>query len=152
MRKFLTTLAIAPATLALAACGGGGDAADPVEGEAVDVTVPKTEVSYPEVPLDARNTVDYQGTYQLRRADGTSTTIALGEDDTYRLQGEDGLVKTGEFSWYSDNSRILIRDGEENMVFGVADGYLYQLEGPEAEANGPRSADMTYERSEDAAM
>ena len=44
---------------------------------------------------------------------------------------------TGTFNWYLDNSRILIKENGEDMVFAIADGALYRLSGPGAAVEGP---------------
>ena len=146
--KFATRIAVAaPLALALAACGGA-ETEEPVVDdtamEGVEVDLPETEVSYPEVPVDARGTVDYQRTYTNTAADGRSSSITLGADDTYTMVDADGNETTGTFNWYSDNSRILIRENGESQVYGVADGALYRLADENADPNGPRTADTTF--------
>ena len=76
----------APLALALAACGETTDVDDRVVQTGgveppADVRLPQVDVEYPQVPLDARGTVDYVGTYELRTADDQVSTIALAADD-----------------------------------------------------------------------
>ncbi|WP_379548369.1 hypothetical protein ACFCW2_04160 [Qipengyuania sp. DSG2-2] len=144
-----TRLALAaPLALALAACGGGADADERVvdDGltEGVDVDVPEVDVEYPEVSVDARGTVNYQRTYTNTDAAGGTSTITLGADDSYTMTKADGTETSGTFNWYSDNSRILIREDGTSMVFGVADGALYRLADENADPNGPRTPENTF--------
>lgn len=141
-----------PLALALAACGDTTEVDDRVvetdDVEApVDVTLPKVDVEYPEVPLDARGTVEYAGTYELHNRDGQIDRITLGDDGTYTWIAPDGTEDTGEFTWGEDNSRILItRDGETN-AFAVAEGVLYRLPEESAPLAGERSEETTWRRS-----
>ena len=143
---------VAPLALALAACGGDADTAE-ADGTLADTTTNDTTMmapadgDYPQVPVDARANVNYQRTYTNTAADGTTSTIALGADDSYTMTAADGTQSTGTFNWYSDNSRILIRENGETQVYGVADGALYRLSDENADPNGPRDAATTYRAS-----
>ena len=141
--------ALAPLAIALAGCGG--DAAEPTVDDTTTATQADATVAYPEAPLDARGMLDYQGTYSMNAADGTTRSITLGPDDTYTIANADGTNSTGTFNWYSDNSRILIKENGENQVYAVADGYLYRLADENAPLNGTVTADMAYSRENTAA-
>ncbi|WBY17238.1 hypothetical protein PF049_03500 [Erythrobacteraceae bacterium WH01K] len=146
--KTLTRLGLAaPLALALAACGGAETderVVDDGTTAGVDVDVPEVDVEYPEVPVDARGTVDYQRTYTNAGSAGGASSITLGANDSYTMVGADGTETTGTFNWYSDNSRILIRENGESQVYAVADGALYRLADENADPNGARDAGTTY--------
>lgn len=143
----------APLALALAACGDTTEVDDRVvetdDVEApVNVNLPEVPVEYPEVPLDARGTVDYAGTYELHNRDGGVSTITLEADGTYVWRAPDETETTGEYTWGEDNSRILItRDGETN-AFAVAEDVLYRLPTEDAPLAGERSEETTWRRSD----
>ncbi len=151
--KHVTRMALAaPLALALAACGGNADTDERIvdDGltEGVDVDVPEVDVNAPEVPVDARGTVDYEQTYTNTDAAGGTTSITLGPDDDYTMVKADGTETSGTYSWYSDNSRILIRENGENMVFAIAEGTLYRLADENADPNSGRAAETTYTASD----
>lgn len=150
MRRTYSTALLAGAALALAACGDGPDGRDADSAErtaqGIDVELPEVPVEYPEVPLDARGTVDYAGTYSQRLGDGRERVIRLGEDDTFTMRDEDGVETSGTFNWYSDNSRILIRNGGDKQVFAVADGAIYRLADENAATDGPMTREQAYVR------
>ena len=147
MKTFTRLSIAAPLALALAACGGG-EADDRVVDDGttacVEVDVPEVDVEYPQVPVDSRGTVNYQRTYTNTDATGGTSSITLGADDSYTMVAADGTETTGTFNWYSDNSRILIREGGESQVYAVADGALYRLADENADPNGARDASTTY--------
>lgn len=142
-----------PLALALAACGDTTEVDDRVVETddvetPVDVTLPTVEVEYPEVPLDARSTVEYAGTYELRSRDGEIDRITLEDGGMYTWVAPDGTETTGEFTWGEDNSRILIaRDGEAN-AFAVAEDVLYRLPEESAPLAGERTEETTWRRSD----
>lgn len=147
MKRFLLLLLAAP--LALSACGDSevdDRVVDTGDSDAVEVNLPATQPDYPLVPADARSTVDYQGTYSQRTADGRERTIMLGEGDTFTMRDEDGVESSGTYNWYSDNSRILIKRNGENEVYAIADGALYRLADENAPTTGPFTEDAIYRR------
>ena len=143
--------AVLPALpLALAACGAENDVDERVVStgpeRGVEVDLPTVPVKYPEVPLDARNTVDYEGAYEQRRSDGRIDRITLEPDDRYTIRDQNGAERSGSFNWYADNSRILIRDAGEDRVYAIADGALYRMEDETAPLDSPRTEARTYRR------
>ena len=128
-RRFAVAALAAP--LALAACSAEPDVDERVVStdpdDAVDVRLPTTPVEYPEVPLDARNSLAYEGTYVQSAEDGRDRRITLDANDGYTIRDETGIERTGTFNWYADNSRVLIRDEGQNRIFAIADGVLYEL-------------------------
>ena len=143
----------APLALALAACGETTDVDDRVVQTGgveppADVRLPQVDVEYPQVPLDARGTVDYVGTYELRTADDQVSTIALAADDTYTWTAPDGTETSGSFTWGEDGSRILIERNGAPQAYAVADGVLYTLPTADAPVDGERSAATTWRRSD----
>ena len=134
--------AVLPAlALALAACGD-----DPAEVETgqSELGVEDPAADFPAVPDDARSSLDWAGTYQQRTADGRLSTLTLSQDDSFTMTDADGMETTGTFNWYADNSRILIKQGEEDMVFAIADGALYRLSGPDAPVDGDFTESQTW--------
>lgn len=152
MRRIATKTAlivILPAALALSACGGNSaDEAATDTGETATVETPAGGAEYPQVPLDARGTVEYQGTYSQALADGRSRSLTLGTADSYTMTDEDGVESTGTFSWYSDNSRILVGSGDNKMIFAVADGMLYELPDGNAGVDAPRTPENVWTKSD----
>lgn len=150
--RFTFALA-ATAAFGLAACDNEPDVPDdrivPVtesDPNAVDVNLPDVPIEYPEVPVNARETVDYAGSYGQPQAGGGTRTITLREDDTYTIREPSGTETEGTFNWYADNSRILIRRDGENEIYAVADGALYRLPDENASTSGPRTEGQTYRR------
>lgn len=143
----------APLALTLAACGDTTEVDDRVVETAevqtpADVTLPTVEVEYPEVPLDARETVEYAGTYELRNRNNEVNTIMLAEDGTYTWTAPDGTETTGSFTWGEDNSRILIARDGGTEAFAVAEDVLYRLPEQDAPLAGERSEETTWRRSD----
>jgi hypothetical protein len=146
----------APLALALAACGDTTEvddsAADTAEVETpADVTLPTVPVEYPEVPLNARTTVDYAGTYELRDADNQVSTIVLREDG-YTWRAPDGTETSGSFTWGPENDRILIEREGETQAYAVAENVLYRLPSADAPTDGERSEETTWRRSDPTPM
>jgi len=143
----------APLALGLAACGDTTEVDDrvvdtPAEVETPpDVTLPKVPVEYPEVPLNARTTVDYAGTYELHNANGEVSTIVLRED-SYTWRAPDGTETSGSFTWGPENDRILIERAGETQAYAVAQNVLYRLPSADAPADGERSEETTWRRSD----
>lgn len=142
----------APLVLGLVACGDTTEVDDRVVETAdqapVDVALPEIPVEYPEVPLDARGTVDYAGAYELHGQNGEIDRITLEADGTYVWRAPDGTETTGDFTWGEDNSRILItRDGETH-AFAVAEDVLYRLPEQDAPLAGERNEQTTWRRSD----
>ena len=142
----------APLALALAACGDTTEVDDSMAETAeveipADVTLPTVPVEYPEVPVDARTTVDYAGTYELRAADDEISTIVLRED-TYTWRAPDGVETSGSFTWGPENDRILIEREGETQAYAVAENVLYRLPSADAAADGERSEETTWRRSD----
>lgn len=142
----------APLALALAACGDTTEvddsAIDTAEVEApADVTLPTVPVEFPEVPLDPRNTVDYAGTYELSDENGQVSTIVLREDG-YTWRAPDGTETSGSFTWGPENDRILIEREGETQAYAVAQDVLYRLSSVDAPADGERSEETTWRRSD----
>ena len=149
MRTIRTALFAAPLALALAACGDTDTAeTELAEGPSpANVELPDVPVTYPEVPLNARSTVDYQGTYSQTTPQG-QRMVTLGDDDTYVMRDETGAETRGTFNWYSDNSRILIREDGETQVYAIADGALYRMADENAPTTGPMTAEQAYMRDD----
>ena len=148
MRKISTPILaaiIAPATLALAACGGD---AEEVAGAGADVATANPAAGFPSVPADARDSVEWAGTYEQQSADGRVRMIALGDDDSYTMTDIDGVETTGTFNWYADNSRILMKQRDTDMVFAIADGAIYELSGPDAGTDGPFDNAQTWREAD----
>lgn len=145
-----TALGIAAASsLALAACGGA-KTADPAATDASTApttTATTTAATFPAVATDARNTIDYQGTYRQTGADGKASTLALGPNDSWTMTAADGTVTRGTFNWYSDNSRILIKNGDTTDVYALADGAIYKLANKDAPVTGPFTEAVTWRRA-----
>jgi hypothetical protein len=143
----------APLALGLAACGDTTEVDDRVVDTAAevetppDVTLPKVPVEYPEVPLNARTTVDYAGTYELHNANGEVSTIVLRED-SYTWRAADGTETSGSFTWGPENDRILIERAGETQAYAVAQNVLYRLPSADAPADGERSEETTWRRSD----
>lgn len=153
MQPRFTFALAATAALALAACNVEPNEPDDrivdtaeADPNAVDVDLPRVPVEYPEVPVNARTSVDYAGSYAQTQRDGRTQTITLRDDDTYTLRDADGTETTGTYNWYSDNSRILIRRNGQNEVYAVADGALYRLPDENASTAGRRTEEQTYRR------
>ena len=126
MRKLNTLAILAPAALALSACGGSE--ADVPESDTAAEAPAAAEADTPAVPADPRATVDFAGTYEKLGEDGRKVSLTLNDDDTYSMVDGDKVETTGTYNWYSDNRRILIKEGEETMVYAVGDGALYKLD------------------------
>lgn len=142
----------APLALAVAACGDTTDVDErvvetPELETPTDVTLPEVAVEYPEVPVNARASVDYAGTYELHTRDDQVSTITLGEDDTYIWRAPDGTETRGSFAWGEDNSRILIERDGETQAYAVAENVLYRLPAADAPTAGERSEETTWRRS-----
>jgi hypothetical protein len=151
--RILIALAAAPFALTLAACDNDSEVPDdrivdtPEAGpNEVDVNLPNVPVEYPEVAVNARETVDYAGDYSQTLPDGRSRTLTLGRDDTYTFRDESGAESRGTYNWYSDNSRILIRRDGANEVYAIADGALYRMTDENAPTTGRKTAEQTYRR------
>ena len=144
MRIAFATIA-APLVLALAACGGN-DAADTAEAgtetAAADVNLPQVEARFPSVAPDARTSVNYAGTYAQPVGAG-QRSVTLRTDGTYTMRDENGVETSGSYNWYSDNTRILIKQGDQNMVYAIANGALYRM----PDANAPTTGTMTEEQT-----
>lgn len=147
MNRIAFTLAAA-SSLALAACGSNKPAPEPTESaaDAAAAAIAPAPTGFPTVPANARTAVKYQGSYSTTGADGKSSTLLLGEGDTWTMTGPDGKQTKGTFNWYSDNSRILIKNGDTTDVYAVADGAIYKLAGKDAPINGPMTEAMTWRR------
>lgn len=152
MTPRLALAALAPLALGLAACGDSNNVDDRVVSttenmdEAVDVDLPDIPVETPQVAVNARNTVDYAGTYSQQTQGGGERSITLNADDTYSMRDESGVETSGSFNWYSDNSRILIRQDGETQVYAIADGAIYRLPDENASITGPMTPEQTYVR------
>lgn len=145
----------APLALALAACGDTTDVEDrvvqvPDPETPVDVTLPEVPVEYPAVPTDARGTVEYTGTYELRNRNNEISSITLEQDGAYTWRAADGTETTGAFTWGEDNRRILIERDGETLAFAVAEDVLYRLPEENAALSGERSEETTWRRSDHA--
>ncbi len=136
--KNITRIAFAaPLALALAACGGNDTDETATVDAGTEVAAPATLDSYPAIGAEARTAVNFDGTYANTAADGTASSITLNSaDDSYTITDAIGVETTGNYNWYSDNSRILIKQGDDTMVFGVADGVIYKM----ANADAPMTA------------
>ena len=116
--KTLTRLGLAaPLALALAACGGAETderVADDGTTAGVDVDVPEVDVEYPKARRCARHRRLPAHLHQCGQR-WRRVPITLGANDSYTMVGADGTETTGTFNWYSDNSRILIRERESQV-------------------------------------
>lgn len=142
----------APLALALSACGDTTPVEDRViEPDRVetpsDVTLPTVEVEYPAVPANARDTLDYAGTYERQTGDDEIGTITLRADDTYTLRAPDGTETTGSFAWGEPADRILIERDGATLAYAVAQDVLYTLPSADAPADGGRSEETTWRRA-----
>lgn len=144
MRMTFALAALAPAALMLSACG---DSAADDENMDIETAPAEVPAEYPSVVTNARSTLEYAGTYEQRSSDGRIRTVTLGANDTYKMTDIEGVETTGTYNWYSDNSRILIKEGDETMVFAIADGTIYQMANAEAPINGTFSEDQAYRKS-----
>ncbi|WP_336985506.1 hypothetical protein [Altererythrobacter aquiaggeris] len=146
MKKFTPIALTAPLALALASCGSDKAEDTPAEAATPTAVAPATAELAP-VGADARTTVAYDGTYSKTMADGTLRSITLNSaDDTYSMIDGSGQPVTGTYNWYSDNSRILIKNGNETMVFAVADGAIYEMADADA-AVTTANAENAYTRN-----
>lgn len=137
-----TRLMLAAATsFALAACGGAKT--EPAPADTTVAAAPAPAATFPAVPANARTAVKFEGTYSQTGADGKTSTLALGPNDSWTMTAADGTVTKGTYNWYSDNSRILI--GEE--VYAIADGAIYKLADKNAAVTGPFTEAVTWRRS-----
>lgn len=153
MQPRFTFAFAAIAALALAACNSEPNEPDDrivdtaeIDPNAVNVNLPDGAAEFPEVPVNARTSVNYQGEYSQSLPNGRSRTITLGANDRYTLRDESGAESAGTYNWYSDNSRILIRRNGETEVYAIADGALYRMADQNAPTTGPRTAEQTYRR------
>lgn len=139
------TLALAAASsLALAACGGAKtDDATLAEADTTTMAKPAAPATFPAVATDARSTLKYEGTYTQAGADGTTSTLVLGPNDTWTMTAADGTKTNGTYNWYSDNSRILINDD----IYAIADGAVYKMASKDAAVTGPFTENVTWRRS-----
>ncbi len=137
---------VAPLALGLAACGDTTPA-DEATSEAADVPVnlPKIDPRFPSVVPNARTSVDYAGTYAQPVANG-ERSITLKTDGTYTMRDQNGVETTGTYNWYDDNSRILIKNNGENMVYAIADGTLYRMPDADSPTTGTMTEEQTYRR------
>ena len=137
-----TRLMLAGAALfALAACGGAKT--EPAPADTTVAAAPAPAATFPSVPANARTSVKFEGTYSQTGADGKTSTLALGPNDSWTMTAADGTVTKGTYNWYSDNSRILI--GED--VYAIADGAIYKLADKNAAVTGPFTEAVTWRRS-----
>ncbi len=137
---------LAPLALGLAACGDTTPA-DEATPEAADVPVnlPEVDPRFPSVVPNARTSVDYAGTYAQPVANG-ERSITLKTDGTYAMRDQNGVETTGTYNWYDDNSRILIKNDGENLVYAIADGALYRMPDADAPTTGTMTEEQTYRR------
>ena len=142
-RTLMTLTTAAPLAFVLAACSSqepAGVATTDAMGTtaAVDTNgttgMAATPAPMPSVATNARTSVKYAGTYEQTGPDGRKSSLTLNDDDTYSMTGPDGVQKQGTYSWYKDGSRILIKDGDTNNVYGVADGAVYKMNDENAPA------------------
>jgi hypothetical protein len=145
-RLVFALVATVSATLAACSPKQPEPVATETSADAAAAAIETAPKGFPAVPANARTTVKYQGTYSHLGADGKSTTLLLGPDDSWTMTDPDGKVTKGTFNWYSDNSRILIKDGDKTDVYAVADGVLYHLVGKDAPVSGPFTEDVTWRR------
>lgn len=141
--KRLTFALAAASSLALAACGGAKtDETTTAEADTTMAT-PAAPATFPAVATNARGTLKYEGTYTQTGADGKTSTLVLGPNDTWTMTAADGTTTNGTYNWYSDNSRILIGDD----VYAIADGAVYKMASKEAAVTGPFTEDVTWRRN-----
>lgn len=146
--RMITTLAIlAPAALALSACGASEEEVTDTDFGMDSGNAATDSTEMPAVPANARSTVDFAGTYEQRSSDGRIRTVTLNTDDTYKMTDIEGVETTGTYSWYSDNSRILIKENGQNNVFAIADGAIYEMAGPDALTTGAMTEDQMFRKS-----
>lgn len=145
MRFALKATIAAPIALALAACGDRTTDDAATETAGVDVDLPEVDPRFPSVAPDARTSVNYAGTYAQPVGAG-ERSITLRTDDTYVMRDENGVESTGAYSWYDDNSRILIRRGGQTEVYAIADGALYRMPDEQAPTTGTMTEEQTFRR------
>ncbi len=132
--KNITRIALAaPLALALAACGGNKTEDTATADGGTEAASPMAAGDYPSIGAEARTAVKYDGTYTQTAADGTTSSLTLNSaDESYTMTDAAGVETSGNYNWYSDNSRILIKSGDETMVYGIADGVIYKMESADA--------------------
>lgn len=138
---------VAASSLALAACGGAKTETAEADPAATTAAVPAPAATFPAVPSNARTAVKYEGTYSQTGADGKTSTLVLGPNDGYTMTAADGTSTKGTFNWYSDNSRILIKNGEATDIYAIADGAIYKLADKNAAVTGPFTEAVTWRRT-----
>ena len=138
---------VAASSLALAACGGAKTDTAEADPAATTAAVPAPAATFPAVPANARTAVKYEGTYTQTGADGKTSTLVLGPDDGFTLTAADGSITKGTYNWYSDNSRILIKEGDATRIFAIADGAVYSMTDKDAAVTGPFTEAVTWRRS-----
>lgn len=138
---------VAVSTLALAACGGAKTDTVTADPAATTAAAPAPVATFPAVPANARTAVKYEGTYSQTGADGKTSTMALGPNDTWTMTAADGTVTKGTYNWYSDNSRILIKNGDATDVYAIADGAIYKMTDKDAAVTGPFNESVTWRRT-----
>lgn len=148
MTRLALTIAAA-SSLALAACGGNKPADETAVTDATATTAaaPTAPATFPAVPANARSAVKYEGTYTQTGTDGRTSTLVLGPNDTWTMTDAGGATTKGTYNWYSDNSRILIKNGDATDVYAIADGAVYKLANKDAAVTGPFTETVTWRRS-----
>ena len=145
MRTQFALVALAPLALGLAACGKKEETVTTPDDTTATATTAGTPTiaatDFPAVAANARTSVQYAGTYT-----NGANSLTLNTDDTYTLV-RDGKTSNGTFNWYSDNSRILIRDGGTTHVFAIANGALSKLASADAPTTGTMTAEQTWRRT-----
>lgn len=145
-RRFAFALVTA-SSLALAACGGGKTETAQADAAATTAAAPAPAATFPAVPANARTTVKFEGTYSQTGADGKTSSLALGPNDTWTMTAADGTVTKGTYNWYSDNSRILIKNGDATDIYAIADGAIYKMADKDAAVTGPFTEAVTWRRN-----
>ena len=77
---------------------------------------------------------------------GPIDALSHPDDPDRRRSARFCVQKQGTYSWYKDGSRILIKDGDTNNVYGVADGAVYKMNDENAPATDI-SPDRMYSRT-----
>lgn len=146
MHNFVKIAGVAPLVLALAACGNNParQSARQPASDAVKVTLPTTDVAFPDVPLDAKVKLDFPGTYQQKLPGGGTRSVTLNSDGTFIIHDGHGIETTGNYSWLDDNSRVRLGTGKDAPIYAVADGTIYRMAGENSSIRGPMSAGQAF--------
>jgi heat shock protein HslJ/uncharacterized lipoprotein NlpE involved in copper resistance len=142
-------IALLAATLVSAGCAGPSMKAS--DG-------PGTAAGNPDPAHNARNSLDWAGTYRgtLPCADcpGIETIVTLASDGTFRSRskymGRDGpaIEQQGTFSWNAAGNTVTL-EGQEPVQYFVAENRLIRLARDGSRVTGPLAENYVLSRVED---